>query len=110
MARSAKPFFQQYQDRILYGTDMPYTQLMFSTTFRILESSDDHFYVWDSVAEGTPTASDGYHFWDSEIPGYTSDFDYHWPLYGLALPDDILRKVYGGNARKVFQTARDNAL
>jgi predicted TIM-barrel fold metal-dependent hydrolase len=109
IARAAAPFFKQYQDRVLYGTDMPYTPLMFSTTFRILESSDDHFYVWDSVAEGTPAASDGYHFWDSEIPGYTSDFDYHWPLYGLALPDDILRKVYGANARKVFQTARDNA-
>lgn len=109
MARSATPFFEQHQDRILYGTDMPYTQLMFSTTFRILESSDDHFYIWDSVAEGTPISSDNYHFWDDEIPGFTSDFDYHWPLYGLAIPDDILRKVYGANARKVFQTPRDNA-
>jgi predicted TIM-barrel fold metal-dependent hydrolase len=109
LARSAAAFFAQHQDRVLYGTDMPYTQLILSTTFRILESSDDHFYIWDPVSEGTPLASEDYRWWDNGLQGFTSYFDYHWPLYGLALPDHILRKIYGENARKVFQTARANA-
>ncbi len=109
LARSAARFFEQYQDRVLYGTDMPYTQLMFSTTFRILESSDDHFYMWDPVVPGMTVDFHDYQWWDSEIQGYTSNFDYHWPLYGLALPDEILRKVYGDNARRVFRMARENA-
>ena len=107
--RSAATFFQQHPDRVLYGTDWPYTQLLFSTTFRILESSDEHFYIWDPVVPGTTAVFEDYHYWDDEIPGWANDFDYHWPLYGLALPDDVLRKVYGENARKVFQRARDNA-
>jgi hypothetical protein len=53
---------------------------MFSTTFRILESRDEHFYERDL-------------------------FNYHWPLYGFGLPDAVLRKVYGENARRIFRQA-----
>jgi predicted TIM-barrel fold metal-dependent hydrolase len=109
LARSAATFFQQHPDRILYGTDWPYTQLLFSTTFRILESSDEHFYIWDPVVPGTTVAFEDYRYWDNEIAGFACDFDYHWPLYGLALADDILRKVYGENARQVFERSRANA-
>ena len=63
---------------------MGYNQRMFSTTFRILETHDEHFYVREL-------------------------FNYHWPLYGFGLPDAVLRKVYGDNARKVFERARGNA-
>jgi len=65
---------------------------MFRITFRILESHDEHFYGWEMGLDG---ASGG--------------FSYHWPLYGLGLPDEILKKVYGDNARKVFKMARANA-
>ena len=46
-------------------------------TFRILESADEHFYAWDHSS-------------------------YHWPLYGLALNEKILRKVYRDNALKII--------
>ena len=75
--RYVKAFIEKYQDRILYGTDMGTRKLMYQTTFRILESTDEHFYVRDL-------------------------FNYHWPLHGFGLSDDVLRKVYGANARKLI--------
>jgi len=74
----AKAFFEQYQDRLLYGTDMGTNPDMYKTTFRILETSDEHFYEFDR-------------------------FGYHWPLYGLGLGDETLRKLYSGNARKILK-------
>ena len=79
--RTVAQFLTKYQDRILYGTDMGYSEHMLGTTFRILESRDEHFYAQDL-------------------------FNYHWPLHGFGLPDAVLRKVYGDNARKVFQRAK----
>ena len=75
--RYVKAFIDKYQDRILYGTDMGTRKLMYQTTFRILESTDEHFYVRDL-------------------------FSYHWPLHGFGLSDGVLKKVYGENARKLF--------
>jgi predicted TIM-barrel fold metal-dependent hydrolase len=71
--RTAKAFFIKYQDRIVYGTDMGIDLNMYRTTFRILETADEHFYDHDR-------------------------FSYHWPLYGLDLPDEVLQKVYNKNA------------
>ncbi len=85
--RFVAAFFQKYPDRVLYGTDMAYNQRMFSTTFRILESHDEHFYERD----------------------LNFNFDYHWALNGFGLPDPILKKVYSDNARRVFQRAKANA-
>jgi hypothetical protein len=82
--RFVSQFFQKYSDRILYGTDMGYNQRMFSATFRLLETSDEHFYEIDQ-------------------------FHYHWPLYGFGLPDDVLKKLYHDNAVAVFRRARSNA-
>jgi hypothetical protein len=77
-------FLTKYSDRVLYGTDMAYNQRMFSTTFRILESNDEHFYERD----------------------LNFNFDYHWPLYGFGLPDAVLKKVYAENAKRAFKQAR----
>jgi predicted TIM-barrel fold metal-dependent hydrolase len=82
--RFVTQFIEKYQDRVLYGTDMGYNELMFSTTFRILETHDEHFYVHEM-------------------------FNYHWPLHGFGLPNDVLKKVYAENARKVFQKARSQS-
>jgi hypothetical protein len=81
---SAAHFIQKHQDRVLYGTDLPYAQWMFSETFRILETHDEHFYVPER-------------------------FIYHWPLHGFGLPDAVLKKVYGDNARRAFEQARKAA-
>ena len=82
--RFVNQFMEEYQDRVLYGTDIGYSERMLSTTFRLLETHDEHFYAFDL-------------------------FHYHWPLYGCGLPDAVLKKVYGENARKVFERARANA-
>lgn len=75
--RYAKAFFEKYNDRLVYGTDMGPSEDMYHTTFRILESADEHFYNHRM-------------------------FSYHWALYGLQLNDETLRKVYGGNATKIL--------
>jgi predicted TIM-barrel fold metal-dependent hydrolase len=76
--RAVRKFFDKYQNRLVYGTDMGRNKQMYLTTFRILETQDEHFYDWDL-------------------------FTYHWPLHGLALPDKVLRKIYAGNARRILR-------
>jgi len=75
--RFAAAFYAKYADRVVYGTDMGFDTKMYQITFRVLESSDEHFY---------------------EI----EQFNYHWPLYGLGLPDDVLKRVYHDNAAKIL--------
>lgn len=75
--RFAAQFYGKYAARLVYGTDMGFEQKMYQTTFRILESQDEHFYQIDQ-------------------------FNYHWPLYGLGLNDDILKKVYHETAAKLL--------
>jgi uncharacterized protein len=70
-------FFTEYQDRLVYGTDMGYDPSMYEMTFRILETKDEHFY-------------------EIERTGY------HWPLQGIGLPDAVLEKVYRKNAMKIY--------
>jgi predicted TIM-barrel fold metal-dependent hydrolase len=70
-------FYEKYQDRLVYGTDMDASLGTYRFTFRVLESSDEHFYAWNLST-------------------------YHWPLSGLALSDPILQKVYRANALKIL--------
>lgn len=76
--RRTKAFFEKYQDRLVYGTDMGSDPSMYQTTFRILESEDEHFYEKER-------------------------FSYHWPLNGLGLSDETLRKIYNENGRKILK-------
>ncbi|MCB9271439.1 MAG: amidohydrolase family protein [Lewinellaceae bacterium] len=71
--RFVHAFFNQYADRLLYGTDMGNNPAMYRMTFRILETEDEHFYYHDY-------------------------FTYHWPLSGYNLGDDVLKKIYRDNA------------
>lgn len=70
-------FYNKYQDRLLYGTDMGFDLTMYRVTLRILESSDEHFYEIDQ-------------------------FSYHWPLNGFNLSDEVLKKLYKENALKIL--------
>ncbi|MEX0681161.1 MAG: amidohydrolase family protein [Balneolales bacterium] len=81
--RFVKAFFEQYQDRLLYGTDLGYSLGMYQTTFRILETEDEHFYNHNV-------------------------FPRHWGLNGLGLSDEVLEKVYGKNANNLFERLRSN--
>ena len=70
-------FFEQYQDRLVYGTDMGTDSEMYAMTFRMLESQDEHYYL-------------------------TEQTGYQWSCNGFGLPDVILKKIYGGNATKIL--------
>ena len=75
--RYVNAFMEKYANRLVYGTDMGTSKKMYSNTFRILETADEHFYEKDF-------------------------FDYHWPLYGLSLSDATLEKIYSTNAKKIM--------
>ena len=73
--RTARAFFVKYQDRILFGKDM-YVASEYPCYWRTFETTDEYF-------------------------DYYRDYHAFWKLYGLDLPDIVLRKVYYGNALKV---------
>lgn len=75
--RFAKQFFIKYQDRILFGKDS-WKPEEFPTYFRVLESKDEYF-------------------------PYHKKYHAFWPMYGLDLPDDVLKKVYYKNALKLVK-------
>lgn len=79
--RFVSRFYEKYQDRLFYGTDMGTNVEMYRTTFRILESEDEHFYP--------------------ETLG-----NYHWPLHGFGLADEVLKKVYAENARTLMNRVK----
>jgi len=76
--RYTKYFYEKNQDKLLYGTDMGFEASMYQTTFRILETEDEHFYEKDL-------------------------FSYHWALNGLGLSDVVLKKLYNENAKKIIK-------
>ena len=72
----ARKFFIRYQDRILFGKDA-WNPDEFPTYFRVLESDDEYF-------------------------PYYKKYHAFWAMYGLDLPDQVLRKVYYKNALKLL--------
>ena len=76
--KRARQFFIDYQDRILFGKDS-YNVSEYYTYFRVLETEDEYF-------------------------DYYRKRHAHWKMYGLALPDSILQKLYYKNALALFPT------
>ena len=74
--RYMQQFYNKYQDRLLYGTDMGMNKHIYQVTFRVLETLDEHFY-------------------ETEL------FYYHWSMNGFGLSDGILKKLYMKNALKI---------
>jgi uncharacterized protein len=74
--RTARKFFIKYQDRILFGKDT-WSVPEYSFYFRMLETEDEYF---------PPLRK--YHAF--------------WRMYGLGLPDEVLRKIYYQNALRLF--------
>jgi predicted TIM-barrel fold metal-dependent hydrolase len=73
--RAAHDFFVQFQDRILFGKDS-FQPEEYPYYWRVFETRDDYF-------------------------DYYRDYHASWKLYGIDLPDDVLRKVYYENALKI---------
>jgi predicted TIM-barrel fold metal-dependent hydrolase len=80
--RRAAKFFTEFQDRILFGTDAEPVPEMYANYFRWLETADEYFPYWSYPGQG------------------------RWMIYGMELSDAILKKVYHGNAEKVFSLYR----
>lgn len=88
--RTARKFFEKYQDRIMFGTDAiphgdEYPQQVFGDAlyqiyYRFLETEDEYF-------DYSP----------ARIPPQG-----RWRIYGLGLPETILRKVYNQNAARLL--------
>lgn len=74
--KTARQFFIDYQDRIMFGKDK-YDKEEFYTYFRVLESDDEYF-------------------------NYFRKRHAFWKMYGLNLPDEVLKKVYYKNALRLF--------
>jgi predicted TIM-barrel fold metal-dependent hydrolase len=74
--RMAREFFIKYQDRILFGKDA-WNPSEFPTYFRVLETEDEYF-------------------------PYYKKYHAFWAMYGLDLPDSVLKKVYYKNAMRLL--------
>ena len=74
--RMANQFLEKYQDRILFGKDS-YQPKEYPTYFRVLETTDEYF-------------------------PYYKKYHAFWKMYGLDLPDEILKKLYYKNALKII--------
>jgi predicted TIM-barrel fold metal-dependent hydrolase len=74
--KSAKSFFEKYQDRILFGKDS-WVPEEYKTYFRVLETEDEYF-------------------------PYHKKYHAFWRMYGLGLSDEILKKIYFKNALKII--------
>jgi predicted TIM-barrel fold metal-dependent hydrolase len=89
--RTARRFFDRYQDRILFGTDavphgmqMPqqiFGEALYEIYFRFLQTEDEYF---DYAPAPTPPQG-------------------RWRIYGIGLPEPILRKVYHDNAARLLK-------
>lgn len=77
---TARQFFVDHADRILFGTDGPWPVERLTSYWRFHETRDEYF-----------------PYSEKEFPpqGF-------WMIYGLDLPDDVLRKVYYENAERVI--------
>ena len=91
--RASRRFFDRYQDRILFGTDavphgtqtpqQVFGEALYGIYYRFLETEDEYF---DYAPAPTPPQG-------------------RWRIYGIGLPDAILRKVYHANAARILGIA-----
>jgi len=90
--RTARKFFEKYQDRILFGTDavpppegentpqQVFKDELYEIYYRFLETEDEYF---DYAPAPVPPQG-------------------RWRIYGIGLPDGILKKVYHENAVRLL--------
>ena len=89
--RRSRKFFDRYQDRILFGTDATphgdefpqqvFNDKLYEIYFRFLETDDEYF---DYAPAKVPPQG-------------------RWRIYGIELPEVILKKVYNQNAARLLQ-------
>jgi predicted TIM-barrel fold metal-dependent hydrolase len=82
---SARRFLIQYQDRVLFGTDGPWPEERVRRYWQFLETDDEYF-----------------PYSEKEFPpqGF-------WNIYGVSLPDEVLRKIYHLNAARIVPGVKE---
>lgn len=75
----ARELFLRFPDRLVFGADLLPEESMYRLYFRFLETADEYF----------------------EYPSHASRQG-RWNIYGLFLPDAVLRQVYRENARRLL--------
>jgi predicted TIM-barrel fold metal-dependent hydrolase len=75
--RAARAFFLKYQDRIMFGKDA-FQPEEYPYYWRVFETNDEYF-------------------------DYYRDYHAFWKMYGMGLPDEVLKKVYFRNALRVLK-------
>jgi predicted TIM-barrel fold metal-dependent hydrolase len=91
--RAARAFFEKHQDRIVFGTDavphgddtpqQVFGDALYQIYFRFFETEDEYF---DYAPAPVPPQG-------------------RWRIYGLGLPETVLRKVYHDNAARLLALA-----
>jgi predicted TIM-barrel fold metal-dependent hydrolase len=89
--RAAKKFLDRFQDRVVFGTDASpnnrnvpqqlFGDALYEIYYRFLETEDEYF---DYAPASKPPQG-------------------RWRIYGLGLPDAILRKIYNANASRLLK-------
>ncbi len=89
--RMSRKFFDKYQDRIMFGTDASpngtdtpqqiFGDELYEIYYRFLETEDEYF---DYAPAPTPPQG-------------------RWQIYGIGLPDAVLKKVYYENAARLLK-------
>ncbi|RMF60069.1 MAG: amidohydrolase [Calditrichaeota bacterium] len=75
--RFARKWFIKYQDRVLFGKDITHKLSEYHVYFRVLETADEYF-------------------------DYYRKRHAFWKMYGMELPDEVLKKLYYKNALKII--------
>lgn len=88
--RAARKFFDKHQDRIVFGTDASpkssntpqqiFADELYEIYYRFLETEDEYF---DYAPAPVPPQG-------------------RWRIYGVGLPDQVLRKVYWENSARLL--------
>jgi predicted TIM-barrel fold metal-dependent hydrolase len=82
---TSRKFIIKYADRILFGTDGPRVPERLLFHWRFLETEDEYF----------PYAENAF-----PPQGF-------WRIYGVNLPDEVLKKVYSQNAARLISGVRE---
>lgn len=82
---TARKFLIDYSDRVLFGTDGPWPETRLRYYWRFLETYDENFPYSEKVPPPQGL----------------------WNIYGVGLPDDVLRKIYYENAARLVPGVKD---
>lgn len=82
---TARDFLIKYADRVLFGTDGPWPETRVNLYWRFFETKDQYF-----------------PYSEKEFPpqGF-------WQIYGVDLPDEVLKKIYFENAAKLIPGVKE---